>query len=680
MRLAYIELAGFRGVKGVLRLDVPSGFLIIAGRNGSGKSTICDAICFALTGAIREHGHKEKGESYSDYLWWRGNGLVAKRFVKLGFQDTQGRIHEVTRSDEGIDKTSEEVLRLLYASHGSPENPLNALARTTLLRDEEITSLSVDLPEGDRYRFVRDALGTVDLADVDSKVASLKKLLEERLRGDQKAYDRYREKISDLTTRLSDLRGSQPSSPDDQAAEQEIKTLLDLPDASLTQLIESARRRLVTERKLLDNLHRLSEKIQQTTSLQEIVASKQYSDRRIELEGIVSGLEREFATTIQECENFEAEVQQAKLQEPSRTKLAQLCELGESIALSDDGKCPLCGSGVAHQAFDEHLALVRDGIQSASSGLVALISQQREAISTRNNLKAKLESARLLLNQHLAKTIELDSLLKSALDEASTEGISIPKGELSVDMVRVETEKVRDVIRRIENGVRWLESSSVTEMIQSLEAELKDLKQRSNDAYAAVTRSEKATTKVKDAQKIAKSLLGEIIDEQLAELSPMIEELYKRLRPHVEWTQIRYRLRGDVKRMLSFEVGEGLNPSFVFSSGQRRAAGLAFLLAVHLSRPWCKLESLILDDPVQHVDDFRALNLTELLTSIRKEGRQILCCVEDEALGHLMCRRLRSGLEADGRFIRLQYDCEAGVIKVHDIEIGPSFKQILVPA
>lgn len=160
----------------------------------------------------------------------------------------------------------------------------------------------------------------------------------------------------------------------------------------------------------------------------------------------------------------------------------------------------------------------------------------------------------------------------------------------------------------------------------------------------------------------------------------MIEELYKRLRPHVEWTQIKYRLRGDVRRMLSFEVGEGLNPSFVFSSGQRRAAGLAFLLAVHLSRPWCNFESLVLDDPVQHVDDFRALNLTELLTSIRKEGRQILCCVEDEALGQLMCRRLRSGTETDGRFIRMQYDCESGVTKAEDLEIGPSRQQILVPA
>ena len=40
------------------------------------------------------------------------------------------------------------------------------------------------------------------------------------------------------------------------------------------------------------------------------------------------------------------------------------------------------------------------------------------------------------------------------------------------------------------------------------------------------------------------------------------------------------------------------NPSFVFSSGQRRTAGLAFLIAIFLSRSWCKLKTLVLDDPV----------------------------------------------------------------------------------
>jgi hypothetical protein len=217
-------------------------------------------------------------------------------------------------------------------------------------------------------------------------------------------------------------------------------------------------------------------------------------------------------------------------------------------------------------------------------------------------------------------------------------------------------------------------------MISSLEAELNEAKKQSNESFATTTKLEKASGKIKDAQKISKSLLGEIIDEQLAELSPLIEELYRRLRPHVEWTHIRYRLRGDVRRMLSFEVGEGLNPSFIFSSGQRRAAGLAFLLAVHLSRPWCKFNTLILDDPVQHVDDFRALNLTEVLTAIRKTGRQIICCVEDEALGRLMCRRLRSGTESDGRLITMKYGCEEGVMLSSEESIGPTRQHILVPA
>jgi len=160
----------------------------------------------------------------------------------------------------------------------------------------------------------------------------------------------------------------------------------------------------------------------------------------------------------------------------------------------------------------------------------------------------------------------------------------------------------------------------------------------------------------------------------------LIEELYKRLRPHVEWTSIRYRLRGDVRRLLSFEVGDGLNPSFVFSSGQRRAAGLAFLLAVHLSRPWCELNTLILDDPVQHVDDFRALNLTEVLSAIRKAGRQIVCCIEDEALGQLLCRRLGSSDERDGGVAEMHYDLEGGVVVKSFVPVGRLQSEILVPA
>src|SRR5690606_37670601 len=112
---------------------------------------------------------------------------------------------------------------------------------------------------------------------------------------------------------------------------------------------------------------------------------------------------------------------------------------------------------------------------------------------------------------------------------------------------------------------------------------------------------------------------------------------------------IDYSIRGDVRRFLSLKVGEGLNPQFVFSSGQRRAAGLAFLLSVFLSRNWTRFSTLLLDDPVQHIDDFRALQLIEVLGALRLEGRQIVCAVEDSSLADLLCRRLVSTVEQPGK-------------------------------
>ena len=44
MRLAYVDLCGFRGYRQAVRLDFAEAFTIIDGRNGVGKSTIFDAV------------------------------------------------------------------------------------------------------------------------------------------------------------------------------------------------------------------------------------------------------------------------------------------------------------------------------------------------------------------------------------------------------------------------------------------------------------------------------------------------------------------------------------------------------------------------------------------------------------------------------------------------------------
>jgi chromosome segregation protein len=55
MKLAFIEIAGFRGFKDKTRFDFPSGFIVLTGRNGVGKSTVLDAVDFVLTGTINKY-------------------------------------------------------------------------------------------------------------------------------------------------------------------------------------------------------------------------------------------------------------------------------------------------------------------------------------------------------------------------------------------------------------------------------------------------------------------------------------------------------------------------------------------------------------------------------------------------------------------------------------------------
>ena len=59
MKLDYVELAGFRGFRDKTRFDLPSGFAVLSGRNGTGKSTLLDAVDFALTGTINKFGVTE---------------------------------------------------------------------------------------------------------------------------------------------------------------------------------------------------------------------------------------------------------------------------------------------------------------------------------------------------------------------------------------------------------------------------------------------------------------------------------------------------------------------------------------------------------------------------------------------------------------------------------------------
>lgn len=156
-----------------------------------------------------------------------------------------------------------------------------------------------------------------------------------------------------------------------------------------------------------------------------------------------------------------------------------------------------------------------------------------------------------------------------------------------------------------------------------------------------------------------------------------MSELYRRLRPHPTWSDIEYSIRGDVRRFMKLQVGDQLNPQFLFSSGQRRATGLAFLLSVNLSISWSRWKSILLDDPVQHIDDFRAVHLAEVMAHLVNEERQVICAVEDAALADLLCRRLPVGVPGDALRITLGPDQDGALGVQEQRKLMPLVKRSL---
>jgi DNA repair exonuclease SbcCD ATPase subunit len=149
MKLEFVEMSGFRGFRDKTRFDLPTGFTVLSGRNGSGKSTVLDAIDFAITGTINKFSVKEaRGGGLDEHIWWVGGGKAEAHYVTVGFIKETGERFVITRSRErGSNTEPREISNQLCTSRSASQPSIETMMQTTLIRDELIAGLSLDLPE-----------------------------------------------------------------------------------------------------------------------------------------------------------------------------------------------------------------------------------------------------------------------------------------------------------------------------------------------------------------------------------------------------------------------------------------------------------------------------------------------------------------------------------------------------
>ena len=676
MKLEFVEMWGFRGFRDKVCIEFGAGFTVVSGRNGVGKSTICDAVEFVLTGSIDKYRVEKSGsETLTDYVWWRGKGRPENHYVKLAFVGVEGTKVTVIRSREaGCDHSARELEDIL-CSVPCPENALGLLCRTTIIRDEWISALSVDMTETERFKLVRSALGTAEGTDLADKARAVVSRADSMARGRQEEYALLRRRLEDAMCEISAVEVAVARTGDLGDARSIVAAAIeDAPTEMLDQL-RLAREAIVRGR---ERARMIGEAIERGAGLAErraFVGSKEFKEgydaARQELEAANErrvARDRAFEQAHRVMAAKEDEDQVA-------ASLLQLVEHGERVGLHDS-RCPVCASEVTLDEFQEGLAGARRRANELAAGATLAFEALHDA-------QVEAGAAGELWSKARDRLAVYEQRNQEHIDEEGAYGVLLQALEVDsafaedLDRLRRQAEEERDRLIDLERAVASLEASQFVARIVRTEDRMSLLRTAADEAARELRRWEAALEDAKAMERVVKRVNAEIIEERLAQISPLLKELYQRLRPHTDWRTIDYRIRGDVRRFLSLKVGDGLNPQFVLSSGQRRAVGLAFLLSIHIARRWAKWRTLLLDDPVQHIDDFRSLHFVEILSAMRLDDRQVVCTVEDEALADLLCRRLSNNAEERGRRYEVGVDTGGETVVLRDEYVAPLATRVL---
>ncbi|MEQ1768480.1 MAG: AAA family ATPase [Devosia sp.] len=649
MKLDFVEVEGFRGFRQRARFDIPLGFLIIAGRNGVGKSTVLDAVDFALTGSINKYDvEKAKGGGLNEHIWWVGDGRAEQHYVTVGFIDEQGERFEVTRvRDKHEADGLARILPMLHDADAAGGHPPNALAlmETTLIRDEVISASSLDMPGQERFNTVKAAIGAIVGPDYTDRTGKILSEAKARLAEDQARFKLQQTDLGRLLAQLTEARTEASQSADIAEALRLVSEAF--PGSTDRPSAEEVRGLVADRRAALERFNRGRIESAALSTARLGIRSERFARLNTQAEDAVRRATEALAASRANLEAANGLLEAEKQTNAVGAHFAALLDHGATLGLQD-GHCPLCNAVRKDSEFKAALDSIRLRLAGQAERLAianrAVEREQGQVNAAQSTLQAQTE--RLAgLREQTTNLEKAEGALRQTYDQAGF--TDVPVDDAASAEARANVEQQRLV--SLERAALILGASTAAERVSNLEGQISRLREQIDRTASVISDGESASELARQIDSAARSLSNEILVEQFETVLPLLKEMYRRLRPHTDWTEIDTDFGGKVRGTLNFSVGDGRNPQFLFSSGQRRAAGLAFLLSVHLSRPWCRLRTLLLDDPVQHVDDYRALNLVEVLAAIRRSGRQVIVAVEDAALADLLCRRLRSEVLEPGR-------------------------------
>src|SRR5690606_32499785 len=267
--------------------------------------------------------------------------------------------------------------------------------------------------------------------------------------------------------------------------------------------------------------------------------------------------DREAASTAHEAAQREHQAAQQAVSEAEQrlmreeemdaiaASLSLLVEHGEHLGLHDD-HCPLCAAHRTPDEFAAGLAAARRRITSLASGVQAARDALATAKENARQPSLTLQAASAVVQTHADELRRLSEQEAAHVDFYNQWGLE-HRFIQDPDGLEQAISPERDRLIDLERALLVLEASQAVSRISSIESSISTLRAEIEKLAQAVSQSQNAITSAREIERSVKRVSSEIIDERLAQISPLLNELYQRLRPHADWRTIDYSIRGDVR-------------------------------------------------------------------------------------------------------------------------------------
>ncbi|MDR6955509.1 exonuclease SbcC [Ancylobacter sp. 3268] len=195
--------------------------------------------------------------------------------------------------------------------------------------------------------------------------------------------------------------------------------------------------------------------------------------------------------------------------------------------------------------------------------------------------------------------------------------------------------------------------SDAGQNVADAEAELREVTEEQSLLTKQREEADRRITAVRELAGRAQVLRTEKVRQVFNdELNSVWRELFIRLAPDEEFVPafaVPEAGSGKVEAVLETlyrSGGKGGNPRSMLSAGNLNTAALTLFLALNLSAkpllPW-----LIIDDPVQSMDDVHIVQFAALLRTLKHQGRQVFLAVHDRQLFDYLALELSPAFNGD---------------------------------